>query len=116
GASQGYRTPLTARAVTLWPGASADGDAVDVAVLDLHDVLGLLVEVAGEVLGDRHAAGPAPGAAEGDHGVRLALGDVLRQEEVEQRQDAAVEHGQPAVGGDVGDDTRVEAGERPQVG
>ena len=64
-----------------------------------------LVAVArGEVLGDRDRAVAPAGAADRDHQVRLALGDVLRQQEVEQRVQALVELLQAPVAADVLDD------------
>ncbi len=68
--------------------AAASGAAralVDVAVGDGDVELVVLAIALGEVLGDRDRAVAAAGAADRDHQVRLALGDVLRQQEVEQR-------------------------------
>ena len=70
----------------------------------------------GEVLGDRDRAVAAAGAADRDHEVGLALGHVLRQQVLQQRQHALVELLQAAVAPDVLDDPRVEPGERAQVG
>ena len=77
---------------------------VDVPVGD-RDVEVLVAAVArGEVLGDRDRAVAPAGAADRDHQVRLALGDVLRQQEVEQRDQPLVELLQAPVAGDVLDD------------
>src|SRR6201996_6897875 len=83
---------------------------VDVAMRD-GDVEIVLVAVAlGEVLGDRDRAVPPAGAADRDDEMRLALGDVLRQQEVEQRVQAHVEVVEPAVARDELDDRLVEPG------
>src|SRR5215217_3791461 len=93
----------------------ADRQPVHVAVLNLHEVVGHVPEVGGEVLGDRDRAMAAAGAPDRDHQMRLALRDVLGQEVVEQRHDAVVELVQAPVTADVGHDTLVEPGQRPQV-
>ena len=67
------------------------------------------------MLGDRDRPVAAAGAADRDDQVRLALGDVLRQQVLEQRQHVVVELLQPAVAADVVDDPAVEPGQRPQV-
>ena len=54
-----------------------------------------------EVLGDRDAAVAPAGAADRDHQVRLALGHVLRQQEVQQRLEVLVELVEAAVAVDV---------------
>lgn len=56
---------------------------VDVAVGD-RDIEVVVVAVArGQVLGDRHRAVAPAGTADRDHQMGLALGDVLREQEVE---------------------------------
>ena len=66
---------------------------------------GRLAAVArGQVLGDRHRAVAPARAADRDHQVRLALGHVLRQQEVQQREQALVELLQTPVAVDVVDD------------
>src|SRR5918992_3593243 len=94
----------------------AQRQPVDVPVLDLDEVLVAVAERRGQVLGDGHRAVAAARAADGDHEVGLALGDVLRQQIIEQRHHVVVELLEAAVAADVVDDALVEAGERPQVG
>src|SRR3954471_8227907 len=95
-------------------GVAVAARAIGVAMHDLdEDVVARGVPLA-EVLGDRDRAVPAAGAADRDREVRLAFGDVLRQQEVEQRDDALVELGEAPVALDVGDDARVVAGQRPE--
>ena len=74
----------------LWPQFRAGlrgcgATPVDVAVGDRHVEVVVLAVALSEVLGDRDRAVATAGAADRDHQVRLALGDVLRQQEVEQR-------------------------------
>src|ERR1700727_187106 len=84
---------------------------VDVAMRD-SDVEPVPVAVAiGEVLGDRYRAVAATSAADRDDEMRLALGDVLRQQEVEQRVQAHVEVVEPAVASDVLDDRLLGPGQ-----
>src|SRR5919199_1709429 len=90
------------------PGA-AQRQPVDVAVLDLHHELVAVAEVRGQVLGDHHRAVAPSGAADRHHEVRLALGDVLRQQVVEQRDHVLVELLEAPVAADVVDDALVEA-------
>src|SRR5918999_1462949 len=70
----------------------------------------------GQVLSDRHRAVPAARAADRHHQVGLALGDVLGQQVLEQRQHVGVELLQPPVAAHVVDDPLVEPRQRPQVG
>ncbi len=53
-----------------------------------HDEILAGAVALGEMLGDGHRAVAPAGAADGDDEVRLALGDVLRQQEVKQRMQA----------------------------
>src|SRR5258708_37094907 len=92
------------------------GLAVDVAVGDLDQVLAGLPIVRREVFGNRNRAVTPPGASDRDYQVRLALGDVSRQQVVEQRDQSRVEALELAVLGDVAHDAGIEAGQRPQVG
>src|SRR5919202_2186602 len=64
---------------------------VNVAVRDLDEVLVAIAEVRREPLGDHHRAVAAARAADRDHEVRLALGYVLGEQVVEQRQHVRVE-------------------------
>src|SRR3954469_24211310 len=57
----------------------------DVAVGDLDEHVVALAPAAREVLGDGHRAVAPAGAADGDREVRLALGDVLGQQVVQER-------------------------------
>ena len=75
-----------------------------------------VAERGGQVLGDRDRAVAPAGAADRHHQVRLALGDVLREQELQQRDHVRVELLQAAVAADVVDDPLVEAGQRAQVG
>src|SRR3954454_21008674 len=104
------------RAVRLAGGLRARRRPIDVPVLDLDEVAIVGTEMRREVLGDRDRAVAPAGAADRHHEVRLALGDVLRQQVLEQRHDAVVELLQAAVAGDVVDDPRVEPGQRAQLG
>src|SRR3954468_13864592 len=87
---------------------------VHVPVRDLDEQPGAFAEEGGQGLGDGRRAVPAAGAADRDHQVRLALGDVLGQQELEQRDHVRVELGEAPVAADVVDDPLVEPGERPQ--
>src|SRR3954453_21411951 len=78
----------------------------DVAVGDLDEHVVALAPAAREGLGDGHRAGApgagAPaGAADGDREVRLALGDVLGQQVVQERLEALVERLELPVAPDV---------------
>ena len=70
----------------------------------------------GEHLGDRDAAVAPAGAADADHHAALALLRVGRQEEVEQRLEAAAELVHPGRRGDEVGDRGVEAGQRVELG
>src|SRR5215211_6218167 len=100
------RRPDDRRSYLLGPCRSA----IDVAVLDLDEVAAVVAEVRGEVLRDHDRAVASAGAADRDDEVRLALGDVLREEILQQRQHAVVELLEPPVAPDVLDDPPVEAG------
>src|SRR5690348_11521617 len=89
---------------------------VDIPVGDFDEVRVVVAEMCGQVLRDDHGAVSAAGASDGHHQMRLALGDVLRQQVLEQRDRVVVELLQAAVAADVVDDPPVEAGERAQVG
>ncbi len=56
------------------------------------------------------------GTADGDRQMRLALGDVLGDQEVQQRPEPLVEGLELAVARHVLDDLRIEARQRPQLG
>src|SRR5438105_15790968 len=89
---------------------SAARALVDVAVRD-RDLDALVAAVAlREVLGDRDRPVAPARAADRDHEVRLALGDVLRQQEVEQREQALVQLAEAPVAGDVFDHALVQTG------
>src|SRR6476469_5130516 len=62
-----------------------------VAVLEVDDDVLALLELAADAVGDGDRAVAAAGAADRDRQVALALGDVGGDEEVEQRQQPAVE-------------------------
>src|SRR5262245_53495182 len=96
------------------PVAVAPVSALHVAVRDLDEHVLAPAPAAGEVLDDRDRAVAPAGAADRDGEVRLALGDVLRQQEVEQWLERLVELLEAAVAADVLDDARVVARERPQ--
>src|SRR4051812_32025454 len=96
--------------------SGARGRAVDVAVLDLDEVAVVGAEVGRQILGDHHGAMPPAGAPDRHHEMRLALADVLREQVLEQRDDAVVELLQAAVACDVLDDPRVEPGQHAQLG
>src|SRR5687767_4752703 len=96
--------------------SAAHWRALDVAVLDLDEEAAVVAEAGGEVLDDRDRAMAPAGAPDGDDEVRLALGHVLRQQVLQQRQDAPVELLEAAVAPDVLDHAAVESGERPQLG
>src|SRR5215207_7498170 len=116
------RTGMAVKDLSLWLGRGREGyllgsrrRAVHVAVLHLDEVAPVLAEVGGVVLRDHDRAVAAARAADRDDEVRLALGDVLRQQVLEQRQHAVLEVLQPPVAPDVADDPPVEAGQRAQV-
>src|ERR1039457_6454542 len=84
--------------------AAASGAArllVDVAMGDHHVEVVVFAVALGQVLGNRHRAVAATGASDRDHEVRLALSDVLRQQEVQQRVQSEVELLQPPIAPDV---------------
>src|SRR3954451_9467839 len=114
--SPSRRTPPAGTTRSPWnrPLPAACGNPVDVAVLDLDEVLLAVAEGGREVLGDRDRAVAAAGAADRDDEMRLALVDVLRQQVLEQRHHVVVELLQPAVAADVVDDPLVEPGQRAQ--
>ena len=85
-------------------GAGAHVGAVDVAVADGEEDPLVLGEAPRQLLDDRHGAVPAAGAADRDREMRLALRDVLGQQELEQREDVRVERVEPPVAADVLDD------------
>src|SRR5215217_6525969 len=58
----------------------ACGRAVHVAVLNLHQQARVVAEVRAQILGDHDRPVAPAGAADGDHEMRLPLGDVLGQE------------------------------------
>src|SRR5215207_7063664 len=74
-------------------GSDKKGDStkLDVAVLDADYYVLPPGEVAADAVGDGDRAVAAAGAADGDRQVALALGDVGGDEELEQRQQPAVE-------------------------
>src|SRR5439155_16406708 len=74
---------------------------VDVAVGDRHSEVLLVAIALGQVLGDGNRAVPATRAADRDHQVRATLGDVLREQEVQQAMKPVVEVLQAAVAPDV---------------
>ena len=88
---------------------------LDVAVLDPDDDVVAAGEVAADPVGDGDRAVAAAGAADRDRQVALALGDVGGDEELEQRQQAAVELAGLGPGLDVLADLLVQAGQRPQL-
>src|SRR4051794_13349890 len=96
-------------------GPLAERQAVDVAVLNLHEVVRQVAEAGGGGPPDRARRGAPAGTADRDQQMRLALGHVLRQQVVEQRNEALVELLEAPVARDVGHDALVEAGQRPQV-
>src|SRR5258708_23663443 len=67
------------------------GRPVDVPMGDAYLQVVLVAVARSQPLGDRHRAMPATRASDRDHQVGLALGDVLGQQEVEQRDHALVE-------------------------
>ncbi len=92
------------------------GALVDVAVGDRHVELLVVAITLGQVLGDHDRTVASTGAADRDHEMRLTLGDVLRQQEVEQRMQPLIQLLQPAVARDVLDDALVVAGQLAQFG
>ncbi len=103
---------------------AADGDDgvgqspaiyVEVAVLDPHYDALTSLQRPPDAVGDGHRAMPAAGAADGDRQVALALGDVGGDEELEQRQQPAVELARLRARLDVGAHRLVEAGLRSQL-
>src|SRR4051812_19498039 len=96
--------------------AAAHRHPVDVAVLDLDEVLVAAAELGRGVLGDGAGGGAPAGAADRDHQMGLALGDVLRQQVLEQGHHVVVELLEAAVAADVVDDPLIEPRERAQVG
>ena len=86
-----------------------------VAVLDAHDDVVATDEVAPDPVGDGERAVAAAGAADRDRQVALALGDVGGDEELEQRQQAAVELAGLGARLDVLAHRLVEARQRPQL-
>src|SRR5690349_4940744 len=98
-------------------GSAKEGDStnVNVAVLDPDDHVLAAGEVAADAVGDGDRAVTAAGAADGDRQVALALGDVSGDEELEQRQQPAVELARLGPLLDVVLDLLVEARFRPQL-
>src|SRR3954447_24884717 len=117
GGDEPYRPPSPPAA--RWPpcraGKLGHRDPVDVAVLDLHEVVRLVAEAGGQVLGDGHGAMAPAGTADGHDQMRLALGDELGQQVLQERHEVAVELVQAAVEADVLDDVAVEAREGAKV-
>src|SRR5215213_2239326 len=81
---------LMYRASRLAGGLRPRRGAVDVAVLDLDEVAIVGAEVRGQVLRDHDRPVAPAGASDRHDEVRLALADVLRQQVLEQRDDAVV--------------------------
>src|ERR1039458_7389122 len=92
---------------TATPSSRAPRALVDVAVGDRHVEVVVVPIALREVLGDRHRAVAPAGATDRDHQVRLTLGDILRQQEVEQRMQAHMLLLQAPIAGDVLDNTLV---------
>ena len=80
------------------------GRLVGVAMAGRHDDVLARAVARREVLDDRDGAVAPAGAADRDQQVRLALGDVLGEEVVQQRLEQRVELRQPAVAVDEVDD------------
>jgi len=85
-------------------------------VYDLDQVLLRVAVALGKVAcdGDRPVA--STGAPDRHDEVRLALGEVLRQEIIDERVQPVIEGVELAVSIDELDDPRVVAGQRPEVG
>ena len=88
---------------------------LDVAVLDPQGHVLAPVEGAADPVGDGDRSVAPAGAADRDRQVALALGDVGRDQELEQRQQAAVELARLGAGLDVLADRLVEPGQGPQL-
>ncbi len=84
-------------------------------MLDAHHHSVAAIERAPDAVGDGHRAVAAAGAADRDRQVALALCHVGRDEELEQRQQAAVELARLRPRLDVGAHLLVEAGLRAQL-
>src|SRR5438876_6969608 len=89
---------------------------IHVAVGNRHVEVLVAAVALSEMLGDGDRAMATAGAADGDDEVRLALGHVLREQEVEQLVQALVERGEAAVPRDVVDYALVEPRQLPQLG
>jgi hypothetical protein len=85
---------------------------VDIAMDRVDQVFAVRPIVLGQVLGDRDRAVPATGAPDPDHQMRLALGEILRQQIVEQREQMLVKSVKRPVGVDERDDPVVKSGQR----
>src|SRR5215218_9208999 len=95
-------------------GKKPDSTKLDVAVLDPDDHVVARRQVAPDAVGDGDRAVAAAGAADRDRQVALALGDVGGDEELEQRQQTAVELARLGPLLYVGADLLVHPGHRPQ--
>ena len=82
---------------------------------DVHQVLGIVVVAVRQMRGDRHGPVASPGTSDRHHEMRLPLGEVLREQEVEQRVQLLVERLELPLAVDELDDPRILSGERPEV-
>ena len=82
----------------------------------IRSLVELFMHAGSKVQRDGHRPVAPARAPDGDHQVRLALGQVLGQQVVQQWLDVVIEDVERSVAVDVGDDARIGAGEGPQVG